>query len=147
MLRVPAADHAQLAAIGSLVAVVPLSWGVATYGHADGSKGAINDGSAGGSRDLQRLIRFIERRRTQLLEASEAFHRRAVDATILLSKLWVAVMNLRLRTSDGPYAGQLHVRSLHGARPAFSAGAARMKPSRTCSRGRSQASPSGACAA
>ena len=47
--------------------------------------------------DLQRLIRFIERRRAQLLEAGEAFDRRAVDATILLSKLWIAVMNLRLR--------------------------------------------------
>ena len=51
--------------------------------------------------DLQRLIRFIERRRAQLLEAGEASDRRAVDATILLSKLWVAVMNLRLRASDG----------------------------------------------
>ena len=51
--------------------------------------------------DLQRLIRFIERRRAQLLEAGEAFDRRAVDATILLSKLWVAVMNLRLNASAG----------------------------------------------
>ena len=51
--------------------------------------------------DLQPLIQFIERRRTQLLEAGEAFDRRAVDATILLSKLWIGVMNLRLRAVDG----------------------------------------------
>jgi len=51
--------------------------------------------------DLQRLIRFIERRWAQLLEAGEASDRRAVDATILLSKLWVAVMNVRLNTSAG----------------------------------------------
>ena len=47
--------------------------------------------------DLQRLIRFIERRRAQLLEAGKAFDRRAADATILLSKLWIAVMHLNLR--------------------------------------------------
>ena len=48
--------------------------------------------------DLQRLIQYVETRRAQLSDAAGgAFDRRVIDATILLSKLWVAVINLRLR--------------------------------------------------
>jgi hypothetical protein len=49
--------------------------------------------------DLQRLIKYLQERRAQLLEATGgAFDRRIADATILLGKLWVAAMNMRLTT-------------------------------------------------
>ena len=48
--------------------------------------------------DLQRLIQYLQRRRAELTTAAGgAFDRRAVDATILLSKLWTAALNLRLQ--------------------------------------------------
>lgn len=48
--------------------------------------------------DLQRLIQYLQDRREQLVAASGAsFDRRVVDATILLSKLWTAALNLRLQ--------------------------------------------------
>ncbi len=48
--------------------------------------------------DLQRLIHYLQRRRAELTVVAEgAFDRRAVDATILLGKLWTATINLRLK--------------------------------------------------
>jgi hypothetical protein len=49
-------------------------------------------------RDLQRLIHYVQRRRAELiLAAGDAFDRRALNATILLGKLWSASLDLRLR--------------------------------------------------
>jgi hypothetical protein len=48
--------------------------------------------------DLQRLIQYVGQRRARIQEATgSAFDRRVADATILLGKLWVAVMSLRLQ--------------------------------------------------
>ena len=50
--------------------------------------------------DLLRLIRVVETRRSEIMqEAGAAFDRRVGDATILLGKLWVAVMGVRLGRS------------------------------------------------
>jgi hypothetical protein len=51
--------------------------------------------------DLQRLIHFISQRRAEIQGAAGgAFDRRVADATILLGKLWVAVMSLRLAAGN-----------------------------------------------
>lgn len=48
--------------------------------------------------DLQRLIRYLEQRRSQIAAATGGtFDRRVADATILVGKLWVASMSLRLQ--------------------------------------------------
>ena len=48
--------------------------------------------------DLHRLIAYLRRRRAELMDAAfGGFDRRSVDATILLGKLWAAVLDVRLQ--------------------------------------------------